>query len=599
MKKNTTVFYAILILLLLSNVQFSQTKGSSIVFTVSMEKPNTHYFHVAMECNGFKGEFQEFRMPVWTPGYYLIMDYPKNVINFKAADNTGRQLNLEKSAKNGWKVNTGKSASFKIEYDVFAYARSVADSYLDEEQGFISPTGIFIHPTGQLQHSSKVKIIPYNGWKKITTGLEPVADEPGTYSASDFDILYDSPILIGNQEVISFNVKGIPHEFAGSYLGKVDKEALITTLTKIIESSAAIMGDIPYKHYSFIAIGPGGGGLEHLNSQAITLSPSSLSTPASIKRMQSFIAHEYFHHFNVKRIRPFALGPFDYDKENLTNMLWVSEGMTVFYEAVVLYRAGLITRDEFLEHFRSNISRYENVPGHLYQSATESSYNTWLQFFSRNPNSSNISISYYDKGAALGLLLDLKIRRETKNAKSLDDVMRTIYNQYYKKEKRGFTDLEFRQVCEKISGTDLSEIFEYASTTKDIDYNKYFAYAGLSIDDKQKEVPGVSFGARLQDQNGLAVISSIEWNTPADKSFLSIQDEIIAIDGKRVNAKNLNELLSGYKVGDKISVMISRKNKIENVDITLTARYERSFHISVTENPDQLQQAILNGFGKY
>ena len=590
--------YYLLVLLLISNVLLAGTGKPAVEFTLSMERPNTHYFHVSVRCSGFNGQYQEFRMPVWTPGYYLLMDYPKNVINFKATSPSGNILTLEKFAKNGWKINTGGFTDFIIEYDVFAFARSVADSYLDEDQAFVSPTGIFIYPAGQKHLSPKVKIVPFSGWKKITTGLELLPNEPGAYTASDFDILYDSPILIGNQEVIAFDVKGVPHEFAGSFLGKVDRDALVSTLSKIIESSVSMMGDLPYKHYSFIVIGPGGGGLEHLNSQAITLSPGSLSTPASIKRLQSFLAHEYFHHYNVKRIRPIVLGPFDYDRENLTNMLWVSEGITVFYEAVVLYRAGLITQEEFLEHFRSNISRYENVPGRLHQSATESSYNTWLQFFSRNPNSSNTTISYYDKGAALGLLLDLKIRHETKGKKSFDDVMRFLYSQYYKKENRGFTDAEFREACGKICGTDPTEIFEYASTTKEIDYNKYLAYAGLEIDNNPKPVPGALLGARIQDQNGQAVVSSIEFNTPAYNSSLSIQDEIIAINETRVTARNFNELLNGFKGGDKINITVSRGGRIKEIAIELAPRFEKSFRISFTGNPTPEQQLIQDGIFK-
>lgn len=573
--------------------------SNSILITVSMDRPNTHYYHITMQYQISKGDTHEFKMPVWTPGYYLIMDYSKYVLNFQASDEAGKPLQWEKSAKNGWTVKSGKTKSIRIEYDVFAFSRSVADSYLDDIQGFISPTGVFLYPAGQLRRSVKLKIMPFKEWNKITTGLDPVANEPNTYFAPDFDILYDSPILIGNQEVISFNVKGIPHEFAGSYLGQVDREALITNLTKMIESATTLMGDMPYKHYSFICIGPGGGGLEHLNSQAITLSTSSLSNPAAIKRLQSFLAHEYFHHFNVKRIRPFVLGPFDYDKENLTNMLWVSEGITVYYEAVILYRAGLINREEFFEHFRSNIARYENVPGHLFQSASESSYNTWLQFFSRNPNSQNISISYYDKGAALGLMLDFKIRNETKNAKSLDDVMRILYNKYYKDLKRGFTDKEFRETCEKVSGCSLQELFEYASTTKEIDYNKYFAFAGTEIDDKAKEVPGVSFGASVQDQYGAFTVSSIEWNSPAYNSNLSLQDEIIAINDTRVNSRNMNEVINSFKPGDKVTLLTARRNKIRNVEITLGKKTEKTFRIKPVEKSTPLQETILNGLIKY
>jgi predicted metalloprotease with PDZ domain len=590
------------VLLLLSialTFTYAQKKEASYSFAVSMEKPTNHYYHITMHADGLKGDTHEFKMPVWTPGYYLLMDYAKYVTNFSAKDAAGTPLKWERSSKNGWSIKSGKSNSITIDYDVFAYSHSVADSYLDDVQGFISPTGIFLYPAGQIQHPVKVKILPYKEWSKVTTGLDPVENEPNTFYASDFDILYDSPILVGNQEVITFNVKGVPHEFAGSYLGKVDREALVSNLTKMIESAITLMGEVPYKHYSFIVIGPGGGGLEHLNSQAITLSPSSLSSPAAIKRMQSFMAHEYFHNFNVKRIRPIVLGPFDYDRENLTNMLWVSEGMTVYYEAVVLYRAGLITQDEYFEHFRTNIARYENIPGHLFQSATESSYDTWLQFFSRNPNSPNTTISYYDKGAALGLLLDFKIRFETKNKKSLDDVMRTLYHKYYKDEKRGFTDKEFRDACEATAGSSLEEIFEYAATTKEIDYAKYFALAGLEIDTKPNEVPGVYFGATVRDQNGSFTVASIEWNSPAYNSTLSFQDEVIAAGDIRVNSRNFNETISSYKPGEKIKLLIARNGKLENIEVTLGRKTEKSFRIKPVENPTPLQDSILKGLIKY
>jgi predicted metalloprotease with PDZ domain len=588
----------VILFLVLASFTYAQKNQTSYSFTVSMEKPTSHYYHITMNADGLKGSTHEFKMPVWTPGYYLIMDYAKYVINFNAKDAKGNPLNWERSSKNGWSIKTGKNSSVIIDYDVFAYSHSVADSYLDDTQGFISPTGIFLYPAGGKQNPAIVKIIPYKEWSKITTGLDPVENEPNTFYAPDFDILYDSPILVGNQEVITFSVKGVPHEFAGSYLGKVDKNELISNLTRMIESATTLMGEIPYKHYSFIAIGPGGGGLEHLNSQAITLSTDALATPASIKRYQSFMAHEYFHNFNVKRIRPVVLGPFDYDKENLTNMLWVSEGFTVYYEAVILYRAGLITRDEFFEHFRSNIARYENVPGHLFQSATQSSYDTWLQFFSRNPNSSNTTISYYDKGAALGLLLDFKIRYETKNQKSLDDVMRTLYQKYYKGEKRGFTDKEFRDVCEAAAGTSLDEIFEYASTTKEIDYQKYFSLAGLDIDAKAKEVPGVAFGASARDQYGTFSVSSIEWNSPAYNSMLSVQDEIIAVGDTRVNSRNFNEAINSHKPGDKIKLLIARNEKLKEIAITLGSKTEKSFKITPKENPAPLQNTILNSLGK-
>jgi predicted metalloprotease with PDZ domain len=361
----------------------------------------------------------------------------------------------------------------------------------------------------------------------------------------------------------------------------------------------AIIGEIPYSHYTFLMIGPGGGGLEHLDSAALTFSASSLNEPAGYKRWLSFVAHEFFHLYNVKRIRPVALGPFDYDRENYTNLLWVSEGFTSYYEDLILIRAGLLTRDEYLERARANIVNYESIPGHLFQSAAESSFDTWIQFFSRAPNAANTTISYYDKGAALGMLLDLKIRNETKNRKSLDDVMRTLYQQFYKEKKRGFTDTEFREVSENVAGGPLSEIFDvYAATVKDIDYPRYLAYAGLDIDVQSRDLPGVSFGAITEDQGGSLAVSSVEWNSPAWRAGLSAQDEILALDGVRVTSRTLGETLNARKPGDTVRVLLSRRNAIRELDVVLGKKTERSFRITPLPNPTPLQTAILESWLK-
>jgi len=217
--------------------------------------------------------------------------------------------------------------------------------------------------------------------------------------------------------------------------------------------------------------------------------------------MYTFLAHEYFHHYNVKRIRPVELGPFDYDKENRTNMLWVSEGITVYYDILIARRAGLLTDEDLFKGFHGRLLGFENKPGRLYQSATQASYNTWSDGpFGRSDDEVNKTVSVYDKGAILGLMLDFKIRHETQNKKSLDDVMRTLYKDYYLKKKRGFTENEFQTTCEKIAGTKLTELFEYASTVKIPDYKKYFSYGGLDIDINPKQVPGAWLGISVRTQ---------------------------------------------------------------------------------------------------
>lgn len=594
MKKIARNFVFCLVLVLTVSFVYGQRPEGKMAFTVSMEQPHTHYFHVVFRCEGMEGGSLDFKMAAWTPGYYWIMDYAKNVLNFRAEDGAGNPLAWKKTAKSTWQVDSGESSAITVSYDVYAFRRSVADSFLDDRRAFIAPAGVFMHVGNRIDHPVTVTIEPNKTGDRISTGLEPVEGKPNTFYAPDFDVLYDCPILIGGQKILTFEVQGIPHVIAIENLGSFDRDRFVSDIKKIVESSAKFIGEIPYRHYTFIMMDQGGGGLEHLNSMAVFSNSSSWSNPQSYARWLSFIAHEYYHLYNVKRIRPIALGPFDYDRENYTTMLWVSEGFTVYYEYLILRRAGLLSREGFYEQVRRYIASYENRPGHLFQSAEESSFDTWMKFFDRNENSSNTTISYYDKGAALGLLLDLKIRHESKNKKSLDDVMRTLYEKFHKEKNRGFTDREFREECENAAGCALSEIFDdYVTTVKEIDYPKYFAYAGLEIDVAPKEQPGVFFGAATRTQDGNLTISSVEWDSPAQQGGLSAQDEILALDGVRATERTLALALNAKKPGDRIRVLIARRGMIQEKEVVLAKKTERSFRIRPMSDPDPLQAAIL------
>ena len=568
--------------------------GETMAFTVSMEHPNTHYYHVAFTCDGLTGPMHDFKMPAWTPGYYRIMDYARNVVDFRAADAAGQPLKWHKTAKNTWSVESGKAPSIVVSYDVYAFAPSVAESYLDDIRGYITPASMFLYVAGHIGQAVTVILRPYGGWSSVATGLDPIAGKPNTFQAADFDVLYDSPILFGNQERLSFEVQGVKHAIAAENMGAADRKRVVADLKRMVEGAVRIVGEIPYKHYTFLLMGAGYGGIEHSNSAAIMFQGSSLETPAGYARWLSYVAHEFFHLYNVKRIRPIALGPFDYDQENYTNMLWVSEGFTVYYQDLILRRTGLLKRDDYLERVRTTIARLENSTGNRHQSATESSFDTWIKYFARNENISNTTISYYDKGAALGLLLDLKIRNETGNRKSLDDVMRTLYERYYKELRRGFTDQEFREECEKAAGGSLTEIFDvYASTVKDIDYPKYFSYAGLDIDLTPRDVPGAWFGAAAQFQENALALTSVEPDSPAQHAGLSAQDRILAIDGIRVTAKSLSDDLKQRRAGDRIRVLYSHHDAIREVEVPLGKKTERSFTIQPVANPGPLQAAIF------
>ena len=577
---------------------FCQPVKSKMDFVVSMENPASHTYQVSFQCEGIQKDWIDFKIPVWMPGYYQLMNYADNISGFEAKDKNGSTFKWEKAANNIWRVYTNNSSAITISYNVKATRNFVASCYLDEERGYIAPTGVFMHAAGYINHPVILTIKPYEKWNRIATGLEPVLGKTYSYTAPDFDILYDSPLLIGNlEELPFFSVKGVPHNFIGYKLGSFDKVKFISDLKKIVEAAVDMMGEIPFKHYTFIAIGPGRGGIEHLNSTAISFSGDGLDG-AGRNGMLSFLAHEYFHHYNAKRIRPIELGPFDYDKENRTNMLWVAEGITAYYDELLLRRAGLASEEDLLNAYRSSIVAYEHKPGHLFQSVTQASYDTWSDGpFGRTGDDINKTISYYDKGPVLAMLLDFKIRQQTKNKKSLDDVMRTLYKKFYHQKKRGYTEDEFRNVCEYVAGVSLAEFFEYVYTVKEIDYAKYFSYAGLNIDTKATALPGAWLGITAAQKNDTLNITNVEWDSPAWHAGIRAKQSLLMIGKEPADIKKLEALKDG-KAGEIIHLQVVQQGEVKDVTLMLNTKYQKPFTISRVTKPSPLQAAILKDWQK-
>jgi len=366
-------------------------------------------------------------------GYYQIMNYANSVVNISAIDQLGNAIKLKKKSSNMWSGGGIRNKSFTIRYDVKSDRNFVASQYVDTTRAYLASAGIFLYVDGNLNTPLSVKIKSGQPWKNIATGLTPVTGKPEEFTTPDFEILQDCPILIGNLDQLPyFNVNGAEHHFKGYNTGNFDKVLFMEKLKKLIEASINIIGDIPFKQYTFIGIGPGRGGIEHLNNITLSLDGNSLTSPMAINKMMNFLAHEYSHHYNMKRIRPFELGPFDYDKGSRTNILWVSKGLSVYYEYLIVKRAGLADMQTLLANLESNINATENNPGRFHQSLTQASYSTLNDGLSGTQiDKPGKSISYYDKGPVIGLLLDFTIHNSTRNKKSLNDVMRLLYSQYY------------------------------------------------------------------------------------------------------------------------------------------------------------------------
>jgi predicted metalloprotease with PDZ domain len=560
----------LVILLALGMTASSQVK---IGFEVSFKEPQAHYAEVEMNISGINKDYIDVKMPVWAPGSYLVREFAKQVEGFSATAG-GKQAKFEKVRKNTWRVYTSKANALKINYRVYGFEISVRTPFIDDTHAFLSSTGIFMYPDGMLKQPSTVKIIPFKGWSKVSTGLEPVAGEQFTYRAADFDILFDSPIEVGNQDVFEFMAAGVKHEVAMYGGGNYDASRLKTDMAKIVESATAVYGENPNKHYTFIVhnYAQAGGGLEHLNSTVLGASRNQYASEEGYKGFLGLVAHEYHHLWNVKRLRPVALGPFDYDNENYTTNLWVAEGFTAYYENKFMLRSGFVSPEEFTANLASAVTAVENTPGAKVQSAASSSYDAWIKYYRPNENSNNTGVSYYSKGEVIGLIMDLEIAKATKGAKSLDDVMKAMYLQC-KTLKRGYTDAEFKAMVEKISGQSFTDFWaKYVNGTTPVEYDKYFGYAGIKVknENEGKSIPYL--GVTSVKKEGRIFITAVSRNSAAWTDGLNVNDEILSIDGSAVESSvERMPAITGKTVGDVVQINVGRDGIQRTFKVTLKA----------------------------
>ena len=583
----------LVILLSLAMTAKSQVK---INFEVSFKEPQAHYAEVEMTIAGIAAKnYVDVKMPVWTPGSYLVREFAKSVEGFGATAGN-KSVKVEKVNKNTWRVFNAKANAVKINYRVYAFEISVRTAFVDASHAFLSSASIFMYPAGMIKTPSTVKIIPFGNWNSVSTGLEPVPGQKFTFTATDFDILFDSPIEVGTQEVFDFMAAGVKHEVAMYGGGNYDKERLKVDMAKIVEEATAVYGENPNKHYTFIVhnYAQGGGGLEHLNSTVLGASRNGYNTERGYNGFLSLVAHEYHHLWNVKRLRPVALGPFNYDSENYTTNLWIAEGFTSYYENKFMLRAGFDNAQGFVTGLAGSLGTVMNTPGAKVMSAAQSSFDAWINGAYRpNENSRNTFVSYYSKGEVVGLLMDLEIANATKGTKSLDDVMKAMYLQC-KTLKRGYTDAEFKAMVEKIAGISFTNFWaKYVNGTADVEYAKYFAYAGIDMVNENigKNVP--YFGATTSKATGRVMVAGVARGASAWNGGVNVNDEIVAIDDVPAEALiERMEQITNKKPGDVVKVSLVRDGLKQNLAVTLTANDMVKFKTTVNENATPLQLAV-------
>jgi predicted metalloprotease with PDZ domain len=573
-----------------------------IQYVARFPAPQTHYVEVEAHIPTDGKAALDLMMPVWTPGSYMVRDYSRNIEKLEAHDAAGHPLAIEKTRKNHWRVTTEGAPALVLNYRTYGHEMTVQSDWIGTEFALLQGAATFITRADALNRPHEVRVELPAQWKQSISGM-PSA-EPNQYRAADYDTLVDSPIAAGNPTVYEFEVGGKKNLLVNIGDQQLwDGPAAARDVQKIVEQDLKLWGFLPYDRYVFFNfIVNSGGGLEHKTSTVMMTRPDVMRTRNSYRRWLGLVSHEYFHAWNVKRLRPIALGPFDYDQEVYTPDLWVSEGFTSYYGDLVLRRAGLITQKEYLDDLSDTIEQLQTTPGRLSQPVDLASYDAWIRLYHRDENSGNVSISYYTKGEIIGYLLDAQIRAATGGQKSLDDAMRLAYQRY--SGVRGFRPEEFEAVVSEVGGKAAGEwLHRISGTAEELDYAPALSWYGLKFAEKhdkseqQKEAeksdPRVTLGIDTHNDAGRLMVTQVKRGTTAYDSGIEADDEILAIGGFRVTPDQWPSRLQDYRPGQKATLTIARRLRLMTVDITVEKEPEKLWHLERDAKAVDAQKAHL------
>ncbi|HEX2091513.1 MAG TPA: PDZ domain-containing protein, partial [Longimicrobiaceae bacterium] len=556
-----------------------------ILYRLAMPEPHTHLFQVEMRVEGAPGPV-ELVMPAWTPGSYMIRDFARHVLHFRAEDGTGTPLRAVKADKQTWRVDAPADGTLRVRYSLYAYELSVRTSHLDASHAYVNGASLFFYATGRERDPVRLEVEAPEGWR-ITTGLGKT-DRPDAFRAADYDELVDCPLEIGTHELVEWEQEGRTHRYAIWGPGNYQVERLVEDTRKIVAAASELFGGLPYDEYTFILHAVPGeyGGLEHRNSTSLVVDRWGFRGQ-EYERAIVLVAHEFFHVWNGKRIRPAVLGPFDYTRENYTRNLWIVEGFTTYYTDVLLRRAGIMSPQRFLERLGQAMTFLEGTPGRFAQTLEEASFDAWIKYYRQDENAPNSQISYYLKGAMVALLLDLRIRELTGGAKSLDDVVLLLWERYGKRDV-GFPEGGIQDLVEEVCGDRLDAFFDaYLRTTEELDFDRYLAAAGLEraapgpMPPMGMDGPGgplpmpvpagpvgppggpppgppLIVGVRYKEEAGRTLVQQVFAGTPAHRAGVNAGDEVIALDGLRTNMRDINSRIMERNEGDVVQLTVFR-----------------------------------------
>ncbi|MDR5758223.1 PDZ domain-containing protein [Caballeronia sp. LZ035] len=565
-------------------------------YSIVPKKPAAHCFEVTLTVAETDPAGQRFMLPVWIPGSYMIREFARNIVTLQAFNAAGRKVAIDKIDKHAWQA-APVEGPLTLRYEVYAWDLSVRAAHLDDSIGFFNATSVFLAVEGQSGAPCVIDIQPpeggaYRNWRVGTALREARGTKRygfGTYEADNYDELADHPVTLGEFALGSFTAHGVKHDIVIS--GRVvnlDMNRLQADLKRVCEAQIALFEPrtkrAPMDRYVFmtLAVGDGYGGLEHRASTALICNRTDLPVQGrpdlsdGYRTYLGLCSHEYFHTWNVKRIKPATFAPYDLSQENYTTLLWLFEGFTSYYDDLMLVRSGLITAGDYFSLLGKTIGGVLRGAGRFKQSVAQSSFDAWVKYYRADENAPNAIVSYYQKGSLVALAFDLSIRAQTDNRKSLDDVMRLLWQRYgrdfYHGKARGIREEDVEALFAEATGADLRALFrDGVRGTRDLPLDALLEPFGIAL---APDLPGN--GAALKPTLGVRVrggaecaLAVVHEGGAAQKAGLSAGDVLVAIDGLRVTGANLEGLLSRYLPGAKVEIHAFRRDELRRTELKL------------------------------
>lgn len=587
---------------------------ATVSYTVATPDPHTHLFLITAHIPVPEGaDHVELKIPAWSPGSYMIREYCRHIQRVSATSG-GEALAVRKVDKATWRVSCAGASTIEARYEVFGHEVSIRMNHLDDSHGYINAPSLYLYPEGQLAAPVEVTFKIPTGWE-VFTGMDVADAAARRFSAPDFDTLYDMPVELGPHAPIVFEAAGKPHRVVIWGRSNVEPERLIADFTRIIETQASMFGgELPYEHYTFIIhLKPDGfGGLEHQNSTVLLTDPHSFSEgapgtsfegglPDSVYReFLRLVSHELFHVWNVKRIRPSVLGPFDYQQENYTRELWTVEGITSYYDTLFMVRAGLMTPEAYFKEIATNeIRRLEGIPGRAVQSLEDASFDAWIKLYRPDEHTVNSTVSYYLKGSLMTWLLDLWLRAKTDGARSLDDVMRALWA-HYQATGEGYDEGSFGGWIAQATDVPREEVEAflevYMRLPGPVDFDAPLARVGLALGRQVGKKATPWLGCQTAAEGDRVMVRAVLDGSPAQRAGVYAGDELVALDNLRLTPDSLPKLLRRYAPGMTVDVHLFRRGELRARAVTLGEPRPETYTLAVHPEATDAQRAQLSAW---